>query len=217
MIAYFCFKKFVAVTRIHPNANDRHASDWGSNYNPILARSLGCQLTTLHFQTYDSNLAINDGFYRQAGGAGYVPKASWLLTGEKRPPPIRLKIRILSGSCIPKPTVIDKDSPVDAAVDIPCVHLQLHDVILRQGSQETFEITSHKVPCINGNGYCPIFEDIGKQFVVEMPDVAMLVFRVEDAEKGKTLATTAVPVNCLRRGYRSGKIFNACIQHVYHN
>ena len=172
---------------------------------------MGCQLTSLNFQTHDTDLAVNDGLYRQTGGIGYVTKPQWLMGVGEKPSPIRLKIRVLSGNCIPKAFVGDKDTPItdDTSIDNPCVILELHDVIVHQDDQEKFQLSNHKVPCKNGNGFCPIFEDMGKQFVIETPDVAMLVFRVEqDTEQGNILATTAVPVSCLRRGYRSVQLYD---------
>jgi hypothetical protein len=50
-----------------------------SNYNPLLAWSVGCQLVALNFQTRDDPLLINDGLFRQCRNRGYVCKPSGVL------------------------------------------------------------------------------------------------------------------------------------------
>ena len=172
---------------------------------------MGCQMAALHVQNHGTELAMNDGFFRQTGGIGYIEKPQWLLGKGERPKPTTIKIRILSGSCIPKAFDGDKDVQTDdTSIEKPRVTLELHDVILRAGFGERFKISKHKVECGNQNYFSPIFEDKGKKFVVETPDVAMLVFRVEqDTDKGTVLSTTAIPVSCLRRGYRSVQLYDS--------
>jgi hypothetical protein len=86
------------MTRTYP-AGTRVDS---SNYNPILAWSMGCQIVALNFQTSDTALILNDGRFRQNGECGYVLKPRGLLQGPL-PTPMKIKVRILCGSCIPKP------------------------------------------------------------------------------------------------------------------
>jgi len=196
------------LSRIYPNEKDRafpHSLESDSNYSPVVAWAMGCQMASLNFQTHDTDLAINDGLFRQTGGIGYVPKPLWLLGLGERPPPIKLKIRVLSGNCIPKLSLGENDIPNDdSCIDSPCVVLELHDVVVDPDHGEHVKTSKHKVPCKNGNGFCPIFEDPGMKFLVETPDVASIVFRVEqNTKQGKILAQTAVPVHCMRRGYRS--------------
>ena len=47
-----------------------------SNYNPILAWAVGCQLVALNFQTPDAPLVLNDGRFRENQQCGYVLKPS---------------------------------------------------------------------------------------------------------------------------------------------
>jgi len=203
------------LTRIYPSTGDKDSTDKSTrnpNYNPVLARSMGCQMTSLNFQNNDTELAVNDGFFRQTGGIGYVEKPQWLLGIGGRPKPMSFKIRLLSGSCIPKTPVGDKEGPTieEASIDSPRVFLELHDVVTRKSHVERFKISKHKVECGNKNGFFPIFEDKGRKFNVETPDVAMLVFRVEQSnDEGKVLSTTAIPVSCLRKGYRSVQLYDA--------
>jgi hypothetical protein len=203
-----------SVTRIFPQSDGKDSSDSStcrSNFNPVLAWGMGCQMSALNFHNHDTTLAVNDGFFRQNGEIGYVEKPQWLLGIGERPKPISIKIRVLSGSCIPKPFVRDKDGPTDdTSIDVPRVVVELNDVIVRPGHGERFKISKHKIECENTNGFFPVFEDNGKKFTVETPDVAMLVFRVEqNTDQGQILSTTAVPVHCLRKGYRSVQLYDA--------
>lgn len=203
------------MTRIFPSEKDRDTSIRSTlnreNYNPVLAWSLGCQMTSLRFQQPDTDLAVNDGLFRQIGGMGYLEKPKWLLGEGDRPDPMRLKIRVISGSCIPKLYAAANDASstsLDSSIDSPFVILELHDVVF-EGANEQLSITKHNVKCGNGNGFYPIFDDMGKQFEVETPDVATLVFRIKkNSERGKDVSTTAVPVSCLRRGYRSVQLYD---------
>jgi hypothetical protein len=182
----------------------------------------------LNFSSYDTNLCLNDGRFRESGGIGYVEKPLSLLGGGP-PSPKRLKIRILSGSCLPKPIVVEDDATASKGGDRnsssidgggsssstsmdPMVILELHDVQVSLREQVKFVATTHKVKCVNHNGFCPIFHDKGREFVVENPDVAMLVFRVNDCDvkstERNTIACASIPISCLRRGYRSVQLFN---------
>jgi len=198
------------LTRIYPNSH-KNPSKSKPNFNPVLAWGMGCQMAALNVQNCGTELAVNDGFFRQTGEIGYIEKPRWLLGKGERPKSTTIKIRLLSGSCIPRAFVGNKDGQADdSTIDNPRVTLELHDVIARAGHGERFKISKHKVECGNKNYFSPIFEDKGKKFVVETPDVAMLVFRVEqNTDKGTVLSTTAIPVSCLRRGYRSVQLYDS--------
>ncbi len=207
------------MTRIFPSNNDPKSKDEDpkskgerisrSNYNPVLAWGMGCQMASLNFHNDGAALAVNDGFFRHTGGIGYLEKPDWLLGLGERPKSTSIKIRVLSGSCLPKPSLGEDGSTDDASISNPRVFVELHDVIVRPGHGERFKISKHKVDCSNKNGFFSIFEDKGKKFSVETPDVAMLVFRVEqNSSKGKVLSTTAIPVSCIRKGYRSVQLYD---------
>ena len=201
------------MTRIYPSGvdtNSKYPTPGKRNFNPILSWGMGCQMASLNFHNDDTALAINDGFFRQTGEIGYLEKPKWLLGEGEKPKPTKIKIRVLSGSCLPKPFVGDSDGPIDdSSFSNPRVIVELHDVLCRPGHGERFKISMHRVNCANKNGFFPIFEDQGRHFSVETPDVAMLVFRVEhDSVKGKVISTTAVPVSCMRKGYRSVQLYD---------
>lgn len=90
------------LSRIYP-AGTRVDS---SNYNPVVPWSSGCQLVALNFQTEDSSMRINHGRFRENGSCGYVRKPPSVYSKDEEPntgKSMKLKIKILSGSCLPKP------------------------------------------------------------------------------------------------------------------
>ena len=62
-------------------------------------------MVALNYQTHDSALVINDGRFRENGGCGYVQMPDSVLksSSEKLDEEIMLSIRVLSGTCLPKP------------------------------------------------------------------------------------------------------------------
>jgi phosphatidylinositol phospholipase C delta len=197
------------VTRIVPRAKDNFSS---KNLNPVLAWSMGCQIVNINFHsTMDRNMALNDGMFRQMGGIGYIAKPPHIVGEAEKPPLKRLKVRILSGSCLQRPSRTQNDDKGDEeVVRKPYVVLELHDVqVSTVRDQEKFEVSSHKVKCAadSSNGFAPLFHDKGKDFVVETPDVAMLMFQAMDTDLG-LLGMAAIPVSCLRRGYRSVQLYD---------
>ena len=88
------------MTRTYP-AGTRVDS---SNYNPMLAWSVGSQLVALNFQTPDTPLLMNDGRFRESGSCGYLLKPPSVMgTVPTTPAPINLTIRVINAFCLPKP------------------------------------------------------------------------------------------------------------------
>lgn len=211
----FCRIFLEPVTRIVPKAkNDDVLAT--HNFNPVFAWSMGCQITNINLHATlvaDRNIALNAGMFQQTGGGGFIEKPHSLLDENDKPASKKLKIRILSGSCLPRPSMRKKDDTVLSDSDTLqqlSVQLELHDVqVSGNRNKEKVAMTSHKVKCLgdNGNGFAPIFYDKGKDFVVETPDVAILLFQVTDTEFG-VVGMSAIPVSCLRRGYRSVQLYN---------
>lgn len=177
-----------------------------SNYNPIFAWSMGCQMVALNFQTSDTSLIINDGRFRQNSNCGYIPKPTSIMEGEK-PEGVAIKIRILGASCLPKP----HGEKVGEKID-PYVQVELHDVRLRRGKEEYYTV-SHLTNAVRDNGFCPIWNDEGHQFNVHHNDVAMLVFKIvdDDVVGDDKIACAAIPTMSLRQGFRSVQL------HSYRN
>ena len=188
------------MTRTYP-AGKRVDS---SNYNPVQAWSLGCQMVALNFQTHDANLLLNDGRFRQFGNCGYVLKPK-SVTGGEAPSPINVKIKVLGGSCLPKPN----GEKIGEAID-PYVKVELHDVKIRNNGKEQYYTEASMTKTVNDNGFCPVWEHKGKQFNVVNTDVAMLLFQMvdEDIGLGDKIASAAIPVSCLRQGFRSVQLYD---------
>ena len=210
------------MTRTYPSGSRVNSS----NYDPMLPWLMGCQLVALNFQESDAHLIVNDGRFRENGGCGYVPKPRWLITETSPAPPQKLQIRIISGSCLPKP----KGKRNGVCID-PYVKITLHDVVHNERgvlvsnlslrslesmvsfTRETAKATPtgrHKTRNIHNNGFCPVWnEESFSKFQISFPDVAILQFTLGDA-KGSDLiiAEAAIPVNRLRNGYRCIKLFD---------
>ena len=177
-----------------------------SNYNPTLAWAMGCQLVALNFQTGDVPLIINDGRFRQHGNCGYILKPERMRSTGKQKGSLgkmNLTVRVLSGNCLPKPKGEKEGETVD-----PYVTVVLHDV--QDGGKEEYVSTSHTTSCVNDNGFCPVWNDPGKTFTVHTPDVATLVFTVidDDVVGDDKIAAAAIPITCLRQGYRSIQLYD---------
>jgi len=173
-----------------------------SNYNPVLAWAMGCQMVALNFQTNDTPLLLNDGRFRQNGGCGYVLKPLSVLGMAERQSTTTLKVRVLSGTCLPKP---DGDT-VGETID-PYVTVSVHDVVTSENaSLEEFKTSSHSTSTIDDNGFHPVWnEQEFHEFAVEFPEVAMVQFSLMDTDVAldDKVADASIPFSCLRRGYRS--------------
>jgi len=276
------------LTRTYP-AGTRIDS---SNYNPVLAWALGCQLVALNFQTNDVPLLLNDGLFRQNGSVGYIMKPSTvlmeakledaeLLTKEVAPKakskarkkpeqgnqevegidpisailegmnymfgtsqpkqstpvddakddassvsghvipqrekvlqqarkqlvlPLKICIRILSGSCLPKP----KGSKTGEMID-PYVMVSLHDVERKKDGKLSAVSRRHTTITISDNGFCPCWNEKNPtEFIVKSPQVAMIHFSLCEKDIGldDKVADAVIPVSCLRKGYRSVQLYD---------
>ncbi len=180
-----------------------------SNYNPVLAWAMGCQMVALNFQSGDTPLLLNDGRFRQNGNCGYVLKPPAVLgLGGEREATKRLKVRVLSGSCLPKP-----DGETIGEVIDPYVTVVVHDVVTHDddSKKQVFQMISHSTAAINNNGYCPVWNETKfHEFAVEFPEVAMVQFKLmeSDVTIDDKIADASIPFSCLRRGYRSIQLYD---------
>ncbi|KAL3772145.1 hypothetical protein ACHAWO_004162 [Cyclotella atomus] len=176
-----------------------------SNYSPILAWSTGCQMVALNYQTPDEPLRINDGRFRENGEQGYVLKPSTLMMkGRVDPCALLMEVKILSGSCLPKPGGLSSGDCID-----PYVIVSLFDC------HEGREITSSQnTNVVMNNGFSPIwnFED-SYHFTVQNTDVAILHFAVWDKNSSpksdEFIASASIPISCMRQGIRSVQLFDS--------
>lgn len=175
-----------------------------SNYNPILAWSMGSQLVALNFQTFDSALILNDGRFRQNGRSGYVLKPQNL---GPISPPMLLKVRMVIGSCLPKP----KGAKTGETID-PYLEITVHDVVPgKEGGKEAYKATSICTATVDNNGFCPVWEEKQfHEFTIYSPHVAMIQFSLLEADVGldDKVSDSTMPITCLRKGYRSIMMYN---------
>merc|ERR1740124_1508060 len=191
------------MTRTYPAAT-RIAS---SNYNPIIPWAVGSQMVALNFQIPNTASYLNDGRFRQNGHCGYVlkpPSAKGILPLHQEP--LIVRIRILSGSCLPPK---HNESSVDRIID-PFIKIRVHDALV-ENCKEVHQALSKKTKYIDNNGFNPVWaEEKFHEFEVHLPDVAIMEFLLLDSNVGndEVVGFSAIPVSCLRRGYRSILIRN---------
>jgi hypothetical protein len=172
-----------------------------SNYNPLLAWSVGCQMVALNFQTQDSFLRLNDGRFRENGSCGYVLKPSALMIKDgysDTTSPLKLSVKVLSGSCLPKP----KGQRTRDCID-PYVKVVLYDVL----KEEKEIATSFQTVVVHQNGFFPIWNE-KFNFLVENWAVAILQLTLHNNTKDEFIASASIPVSCLRGGIRSVKLYD---------
>ncbi|KAG7367248.1 phosphatidylinositol-specific phospholipase C, X domain containing protein [Nitzschia inconspicua] len=188
------------LTRTYP-AGSRIDS---SNYNPVVAWATGCQLVALNFQTSDTPLFLNDARFRQGGGMGYLLKPDSVL-GRTHPTKINITVEILSALCIPKPKGLKAGEVVD-----PYISVELYDVATSKDGKEGFSSQVYKTSTMDNNGFCPVWKKICFNFNVANADVAMLLFKIvdDDYNLDDIICSSAVPISCLRKGYRSVQLYD---------
>jgi hypothetical protein len=92
-------------------------------------------MVALNIQTPDEHLLVNDGRFRENGGTGYVLKPSILMMKEDTEPrTTHLEVKILGGSCLPKPGGKTSGECID-----PYVKISLFDC------HDGREVDSHQI------------------------------------------------------------------------
>ena len=190
------------ISRTFPSGNRTNSS----NYNPILAWATGCQMAALNLQTADELVRINYGRFRENGEQGYVRKPSTLMMKViAEPRTTHIEVKILSGSCLPKPSGLSYGECIN-----PYVNICLFDC--NDGREVTSTQTTNTV---FNNGFSPIwkFED-SFHFNVRNSCVAVMQFTVMDKNSAPTktdefIASASIPISCMRQGIRSVQLSDA--------
>lgn len=188
------------LSRVYPSGKRVDSS----NFSPVTGWSTGCQLMAINFQTPDLARRLNDGRFRQNGNCGYVLKPNLKQENNDSSRELLLSIRILCGTCLPKPKGCKKGDCID-----PYVHVSLVDVPSHGGKECVTNYFTHHV---QRNGFNPIWvQDMPFQIRVQNPNVAMLTFSVwdKDVTVDNFIGSSSVPVSCIREGYRSVRLFDA--------
>ena len=229
------------ISRIFPSG----ARVDSSNYNPIPAWSAGCQMVALNFQTSETPpLRINDGRFRENGGCGYVLKPPGLLGGggggggqgeREREPPRRhmastavgLTVRVLTGSCLPKPKGRRTGECIDPYVRVEVFDADPDPMIAGGGGAGIgggiggggagggdVVRTAYQTSPAGRNGFFPIWDQEDFNFDVGNGDVAVLQLTVWERKEGPGrspdfIASASIPLTCLRQGYRSVRLYDA--------
>ena len=188
------------MSRVYPSG----ARIDSSNYSPVWGWATGCQMVALNFQTTDSQLRLNDGRFRENGSCGYICKPSLLMVDTNITIfPVTLEMRVLSGSCFPKPKGEKKGEVIDSYVKVT-----LHDFNIESGKEV---VTAEKTSTVNNNGFFPIWNEENFKFRVLNPDVAILQLTVwdRDVTSDDFIASSSIPISCLRKGFRSVRLYDA--------
>ena len=122
--------------------------------------------------------------------------------------PLRIRIRVLAGSCLPKPG----GSIVGETID-PYVTVTLHDVKEDDAAGRLAYVTaSFSTRAVDNNGFCPIWKEGRelKELRVLNPQVAMIQFSLKEQDVGldDRVAEAVIPCNRLRTGYRSIPLYD---------
>lgn len=176
------------LTRIYPKGT-RIGS---SNYNPATAWSMGSQVVALNYQTWDDDMRLNDGMFSLNKGYGYVLKPAYLRSVSKgaKATPCVIRVQVLCGTQIPKPSLQKKGDIVD-----PYVKLTIN----------RHQHTEVKTKVVRNNGLNPSWME---DFTLHCESKEVDVLTVKVMDEDTTSANDAVcemdiPVRALRRGYRA--------------
>eukprot|EP00551_Chaetoceros_affinis_P015302 CAMPEP_0203703438 /NCGR_PEP_ID=MMETSP0091-20130426/43108_1 /ASSEMBLY_ACC=CAM_ASM_001089 /TAXON_ID=426623 /ORGANISM="Chaetoceros affinis, Strain CCMP159" /LENGTH=239 /DNA_ID=CAMNT_0050578059 /DNA_START=97 /DNA_END=816 /DNA_ORIENTATION=+ len=217
------------LTRVFPSKHQVLRTGY-QNYNPVLPWSLGCQVASMNQQRCDAFVIANDGRFRVNGSCGYVLKPESMIERKggdisRRNKahanlPRQWNIKILSGYNLPKPPKKavsggSSGSGSGSSSINPFVKVTLYD------GQNTPPVV-HVTETIEKNGLNPVWHEIdGILFKVKDPSTAIISFSVwdRDGAEEEFIAGAAIPVSCMRQGYRSVSLFDAnhrsCGSHAY--
>ena len=173
-----------------------------SNFDPMPSFVTGCQAIALNIQTNDLNLQMYLSRFMVNGGinSGYVLKPDFMLYNSKEPkypkdftaPIFQVVIKIISGTQL-KPMKKDESDIID-----PFVELNLKGLPIEEKNNKVC-----RTAIVQNNGFNPQFGEVFT-FDVYCPEIAILVFQVFDQDKlsNEKIGSFALPVNCIRNGYR---------------
>ncbi|KAL3915678.1 MAG: hypothetical protein SGILL_005533, partial [Bacillariaceae sp.] len=173
------------------------------NSDPLFQWSLGCQLVSLNYGTFDEQLIKADGRFRKNGSSGYALKPEFTRsTDGLQEKPESWKIQVLSGSCIPQAGSMTGSS----SFINPLVKINVYGGDLEKRKGE------HKTKVVMKNGLNPVFNDLdGFIFTATNPSLAILSFTICHCSQERSeefIASAAMPVACIREGYRSIPLFD---------
>ncbi|KAL3118163.1 hypothetical protein niasHT_001937 [Heterodera trifolii] len=163
-----------------------------SNLDPIPSWICGIQSAALNFQTCDTNLDLNKGFFSVNGNIGYILKPKMLLEG-KDPRHITnvqctMELAIICAQYLPK-TEPDSNSIID-----PYICVQIFGVPRDERKAHT--------RTLRNNGFNPVWNECFS-FPLCCPELAILRVCVKDFDRTSSddfVGEFSVPVNSIRPG-----------------
>ena len=203
-------KKFTAthICRTFPSWKDIGPED-ELNVDPIFQWALGCQLVSLNYSTFDEHVLKADGRFRVNGSSGYVLKPDSLTTDPAMiERPEQWTINVLCGSGLPAPESLSRKGNSGGMTYInPFVKISVYEG--GSGQQKT---TEHQTRAVKKSGFYPVWDDKADcNFTVASPSMSIIVFTVWNrSENGseEIIGGSALPVSCIRAGYRSVALFD---------
>jgi len=215
-------KKF--LSRIYPSRTRLMSS----NFNPMIPWMYGCQIVALNYQALGIATILNRGRFVENGKCGYVLKPDVLRKPEYHfdptdvnlveTNPILLEIQISSGHQLPRPSNDQrkegknrgKQASVRKVPDTSCPYVtaSVHGV---KADCKTFRTNS-----VSNNGFNPRWNNQKFTFEISCPSVAMLLFEVrnQDAVRSDFLAAAAMPVSCIRPGFRWVELYDGRLRRI---
>ncbi|CAF1523086.1 unnamed protein product [Adineta ricciae] len=188
------------LVRVYPGTKRQNSS----NINPINYWSYGVQMVALNYQANDRPMWLQDGFFSDNGGCGYLLKPSFLLSDaeffnpkEKLHENMKyLQIYIISAQHLPKENdSIEHHDIVDPYVEVFTYGIQCDN-------------TKHRTPSVRNNGLNPIW-DYRINLDIYCPELCLVMFEVRDKDRlnrSTFLGQACIPFNALQRGYRHIKL-----------
>jgi hypothetical protein len=172
-----------------------------SNLDPLFQWAMGCQLVSMNYSTFDKHIIKADGRFRRNGSCGYVLKPECLTHYDALPERSEgWAINILCGNGLPSPETRKSGGHMN-----PFVKITVYGGDIEQKSAE------HRTKVVMKNGLNPVWDDKkGFTFTARSPSMSIIAFSVWDkSETGEEfIAASAMPVSCMREGYRSVALFD---------
>lgn len=198
-------REFIALTkqhlvRVYPGTLRQDSS----NFHPPFYWTYGVQMVALNYQADDEAMCLQQGFFSDNGGCGYLLKPSCLLANDQTFDPKekiyekgkRLHIHLISGQHLPK----ERDSIENPDISDPYVKIYTCGV--------NCDYSEHRTPSIRNNGLNPIW-DYKIAVDIYCPDLCLVRFQVRDHDRYKNssfIGQACIPFNALQLGYRHVKL-----------
>uniref|UniRef100_A0A1I8HI18 Phosphoinositide phospholipase C n=1 Tax=Macrostomum lignano TaxID=282301 RepID=A0A1I8HI18_9PLAT len=155
-----------------------------SNFNPMLAWELGCQMVALNWQTSDRAMLFNRALFADNGGCGYVLKPEFYQQQTSESSRVDVRLRVLAGRRLPR------TSP---QITSSYVEVELYK-------------TRSRSAVVPDNGLNPVYKDCNLE-VKDCPEDSILRISVatetEAWQDRVVIGEFAQPIRTLRSGYRS--------------